>query len=139
MDKEVVWFIRLSIIYFLLGSALGVLFVLKPETADQYHIAMHVHFNLIGWMSMMIFGVGYHILPRFSGQHLYSRRMSIVQFWLANIGLVGMSAGWGMMAHGHGGKAVLAVFGVITFLSFLLFGLNMFMTIKGPEPAPPGA
>ena len=132
MDKEVVWFIRLSMVYFLLGSALGVMFALNPESANAGHVAMHVHLNLIGWMSMMIFGVGYHILPRFSGIPLYSRKLSIVQFWLANIGLIGMAMGWGMQPHNpEGAKPILAVFGTVTFISLILFAFNMFKTVKG--------
>jgi cytochrome c oxidase cbb3-type subunit 1 len=134
MDKEVVWFIRLSIIYFLAGTLLGVMFVVKPESADSAHISMHVHLNLIGWMSMMIFGVGYHILPRFSGVPLYSRKLSIVQFWAANIGLVGMTAGWGMNAHDvAGGQNILVVSSVIMFASIVLFVYNMLKTVQGPQ------
>lgn len=134
MDKEVVWFIRLSLLYFLVGSLMGVCFVIWPEMANSGHISMHVHLNLIGWMSMMIFGVGYHILPRFSGNPLWSRKMSIVQFWMANIGLIGMTAGWGFKAHEHtGGQMVLGIFGAIMFVSILLFFFNMIKTVKGPE------
>jgi len=134
VDKEVVWFIRLSMIYFLVGSSLGVMFVLNPESANAGHVAMHVHLNLIGWMSMMIFGVGYHILPRFSGTPLWSRPLSIAQFWVANIGLLGMTAGWGMQAHSvDNAKTVLAIFGTLTFISLLMFVLNLLMTVKGPE------
>jgi len=134
MDKEVVWFIRLSMVYFLVGSLLGVMFMLNPDSLNSGHLAMHVHLNLIGWMSMMIFGVGYHVLPRFSGTPLYSRKLSIVQFWVANIGLIGMTAGWGMQAHNHdGARQILAVFGSVTFLSLMLFVFNMMMTVKGPE------
>ncbi|MBI5190073.1 MAG: cbb3-type cytochrome c oxidase subunit I [Nitrospirae bacterium] len=132
MDKEVVWFIRLSIIYFVTGSLLGVMFAFNPGMADAGHVAMHVHLNLIGWMSMMIFGVGYHILPRFSGKPLYSRPLSIVQFWMANVGLVGMTAGWGMLAHEGTGQMVLAVFGAVMFLSILLFAFNLLKTVSGP-------
>jgi len=134
MDKEVVWFIRLSIVYFLVGSAMGLMFIFNPGSANHFYVSMHVHLNLIGWMSMMIFGVGYHILPRFSGQHLYSRKMAIVQFWTANIGLVGMTVGLGMLAHDIGGGGPIAgISSVVVFVSFLLFGLNMLLTIKGPE------
>jgi len=134
MDKEVVWFIRLSLIYFLVGTLLGVCFIFKPEMANTDHISMHVHLNLIGWMSMMIFGVGYHILPRFSGKPLWSRKLSIVQFWMANIGLIGMTAGWGMRAHTiNGGTELLGIFGAIMFLSILLFVFNMIKTVQGPE------
>jgi len=134
MDKEVVWFIRLSMIYFLIGSLMGVCFAVMPEMAESNHVAMHVHLNLLGWMSMMIFGVGYHILPRFSGHPLYSRKLSIVQFWMANVGLIGMTAGWGMRGHGHeAGDTVLAVFGAVMFLSIALFVFNLLKTVTGPE------
>ena len=133
MDKEVVWFIRMSLVYFLLGSLLGVMFILKPEAANSDHVAMHAHLNLLGWMSMMIFGVGYHVLPRFSGQPLYSRKMSIWQFWLANIAMVGMAAGWGMKAHSVGnGQQLLAVFGVLMIVSIALFVYNLVGTVRGP-------
>lgn len=133
MDKEVVWFIRLSLVYFLVGSLLGVVFIFMPEAANADHVSLHVHLNLLGWMSMMIFGVGYHVLPRFSGKPLYSRPMSVVQFWLANAGLLGMAVGWGMRAHTVlGGTQVLEVFGVVMFFSIMLFVYNMARTVKGP-------
>jgi len=133
MDREVVWFIRMSMFYFLAGSLLGVMFVLSPDTASSSYVSMHVHLNLLGWMSMMIFGVGYHVLPRFSGRPLHSRGMSVVQFWAANAGLVGMAVGWGMKAHGYaGGGTALAVFGVVMFFSICLFVYNLARTVKGP-------
>ncbi len=133
MDKEVVWFIRLSMAYFVAGSLMGVLFVFRPYMAGTDYVAMHVHLNLLGWMSMMIFGVGYHVLPRFSGRPLYSRRLSVVQFWSANAGLVGMAAGWGLRAHGYAaGGTLLAVFGAVMFVSITLFVYNMARTVRGP-------
>ena len=132
MDKEVVWFIRLSLIYFLVGTLLGVCFIFKPEMANTDHISMHVHLNLIGWMSMMIFGVGYHILPRFSGKPLWSRKLSIVQFWVANIGLVGMTAGWGMKAHGHTDGQI---GDQRTMVENLRNGVESIEVIKGPAAA----
>ena len=47
----------------------------------------HVHANLLGFVSMMIFGVAYHVLPRFVGHPLHNRRMAVVHWWVANIGL----------------------------------------------------
>ena len=51
---------------------------------------VHSHLNMLGWVSMMIYGVGYHILPRFMGRPLYSNKIGEAQFYLANISLVGM-------------------------------------------------
>lgn len=134
MDKEVVWFIRLSMAYFLVGSLLGVIFAAYPGSMYQDYISVHVHLNLVGWMSMMIFGVGYHILPRFSGRPLWSRRLAVMQFWLANIGLIGMAAGWVMRGGGSDtGTYVLAAFSVVMFASIAMFVFNMMKTVKGAE------
>jgi cbb3-type cytochrome oxidase subunit 1 len=86
---------------------------------------MHVHLNLLGWMSMMIFGVAYHILPRFSGRPLWSDTLSMVHLWLANIGLVGMSAGWVAVGLAKG-RGVLLVFSIVQGVAVLLFVINMF-------------
>ncbi len=134
MDKEVVWFIRLSMVYFLVGSFLGLLFAAYPGMMRQDYISVHVHLNLLGWMSMMIFGVGYHILPRFSGRPLWSRRLSVIQFWLANIGLIGMAVGWVMRGSGSDtGTYVLAAFSVVMFVSIAMFIFNLMKTVKGIE------
>jgi hypothetical protein len=52
----------------------------------------HVHFNLLGFMSMMIYGVGYFILPRFNGRTLHWPSWVPIHFFIANIGLIGMVA-----------------------------------------------
>ncbi len=132
MDKEVVWFIRQSIIYFMLGTLLGLIFLFFPDAVSQDGISLHVHMNLIGWMSMMIFGVGYHILPRFSGKPIYNRKMMTVQFWLASAGMAGMMAGWLLRSLAvPGGNGILLVFGTLMYVSIILFVYNMLRTVKG--------
>lgn len=137
MSNITVWFIKCAMIYFLLAILLG---IYMSAAGPLYpYVAIHVHFNLLGWMSMMIFGVGYHILPRFSGKPLWSERLSYLQLWLANIGLIGMTAGWIIKAY-SGGAAILVVSSVIEGVSILFFVTNMFKTIKAappPAPAPP--
>jgi cbb3-type cytochrome oxidase subunit 1 len=43
---------------------------------------------------MMIFGVAYHVIPRFSGSPLHSPRLAGLHLWIANIGLALMVSGW---------------------------------------------
>jgi cbb3-type cytochrome oxidase subunit 1 len=38
----------------------------------------HLHMNLLGFVAMMIFGVAYHVIPRFTGHSLHSRRLAAV-------------------------------------------------------------
>ncbi len=132
MSKITVWFIRLAIIYFMLAILLG---LHMSVTGPVYPwMPIHVHFNLLGWMSMMIYGVGYHILPRFSGVPLWSDKLSYWQLWLANIGLVGMAAGW-VVRSSSGSPMLLLAFSLVEGLSIVFFALNMFKTIKA-APAP---
>ena len=55
---------------------------------------VHTHIILLGFMAMMVYGVGYHILPRFMGRPVFSQRLGYVHVWLANITLVGLSVSW---------------------------------------------
>ncbi len=133
MSRITVWFIKCAMIYFLLAMLLG---ILLSVTGPVYpYMPIHVHFNLLGWMSMMVFGVGYHILPRFSGNPLWSERLSLWHLWLANIGLIGMAAGWLVRGYG-GGTQVLLVFALVESVSIVFFALNMFKTIKAIPPPP---
>lgn len=127
MSKITVWFIKCAMVYFLIAILLGIHMAVG---APMYpFMQIHAHFNLLGWMSMMIYGVAYHILPRFSGRPLYSEKIANWHFWLANIGLVGMAAGWFVRQYA-GITTMLAVFSIVTAVSALLFVFNMFKTIK---------
>ena len=43
---------------------------------------------------MMIFGVAYHVIPRFVGHPLHNRRLAGAHWWVANIALAILSAGF---------------------------------------------
>jgi len=135
MDRIVVWYLRMSVIYFVLGAFLGVAMLIWPENSGMY-IDIHVHFNLLGFMSMMIYGVGYHILPKFSGATIYSPSIMTIQFWLANIGLVGMAVSWPMRIAGDTpslAAPLLMLFAIISFIAVLLFAFNILKTVKPVE------
>jgi len=134
MSKITVAFIKAAMVYFVLAMLLG---IHMSRTGAVYpSMPVHVHFNLLGWMSMMIYGVAYHILPRFSGQPLWNERLSVWHFWLANIGLIGMTLGW-LLIGGPGGGAILYIFALVEGVSIICFALNMFNTVKAAPPAPP--
>lgn len=134
MSSVTVWFIRCAIVYFLLAILLGIHMSMSGPAYPWMPI--HAHFNLLGWMSMMIYGVAYHILPRFSGRQLWSDRLAYGQLWLANIGLVGMAAGW-IIRDSMGTTTVIFIFSLVEALSIVFFALNMLKTIKAAPPAPP--
>lgn len=84
-----------SVVYLALGTSLGGLMAVAPTLIGQI-TSIHVHLNLLGFVGMMIYGVSYHVVPRFTGRKLYSEGLPRIQFWLANVGLVGMALGFFM-------------------------------------------
>lgn len=131
MESTVVWYLRMSVIYFVLGVLIGFGMLLWPAEAG-YYISTHVHLNLLGFMSMMIYGVGYHILPKFSGRHIYSPQIMKVQFWLANAGLIGMVVSWPFTVSGDTPMAetVLIFSALLSVIAIILFAVNMLKTVK---------
>ena len=93
MSPTVIGFIKTSLLSLAAGVILGVLMALQvlPDAERPTFItSAHAHINLLGAVMMLIFGVGYHILPRFSGRPLHNEGLSTVQLWINIIGLVGM-------------------------------------------------
>jgi cbb3-type cytochrome oxidase subunit 1 len=92
---------------------------------------------LLGWVSMMIYGVGYHILPKFAGKFLKSKAMGEVQFWLANIGLVGMLVFYSLYIYNPEVglyKGITIASGILEALSIFLFFYNMIATLYAKQP-----
>jgi len=139
MDRYVVWYIRMSLIFFVLANIFGIGMVIEPEWRVHYR-ATHVHFNLLGWMSMMIYGVGYHILPKFSGRYIYSVAVQNIQFWFSTLGLLGMGTGWSMigrdMAPGTG-QSILLISSLATLVGVAMFAFNIGMTVAEAKKVPP--
>lgn len=88
MDRFVRNFIIVSIVYLGVSSILGIAMLWDQSLMSLKFV--HSHLNMLGWVSMMIYGVGYHVLPRFSGRPLKYPKLGELQFWAANIGLIGM-------------------------------------------------
>ncbi len=130
MELTIVWYLRMSLIYFVAGAVIGLGMILWPSESGMY-TPVHAHLNLLGFMSMMIYGVGYHILPKFSGQHIYSPAIMKVQFWMANAGLIGMAASWPFtMGDSSFAGTVLMVSAILSLGSVVLFAFNIIKTIK---------
>jgi cbb3-type cytochrome oxidase subunit 1 len=129
MDKFVKGFIVMSIIYLGLASILGVLMLAYKNMLVLKFV--HSHLNLLGWVSMMIFGVGYHILPRFMGRPLYSNKIAEAQFYLANISLISMLAFYTLNIYNPNDAftVIIVASGVVQAVTIILFFYNMLMTL----------
>jgi cbb3-type cytochrome oxidase subunit 1 len=132
MDNFAKSFIRASLLWFVAGITLGLAMAVHPPWV-VYRPA-HAHMNLVGFVVMMIFGIGYQMLPRFFGHPLHSRRLAVAHVWLANIGLAGMVAGF-FLAPSVGDKSipVTATGGALWAIGAYGFAYNMWMTFNAAD------
>jgi cbb3-type cytochrome oxidase subunit 1 len=125
----------MSIVYLGISTVVGI-FMLGNQSVLALKF-VHSHLNMLGWVSMMIYGVGYHILPRFMGRPLYSNKIGEAQFYLANISLVGMLLCYTLNTYSPGSlyQTLTVGFGVVQALTIFLFFYNMLMTLlaKGEQ------
>jgi cbb3-type cytochrome oxidase subunit 1 len=83
---------------------------------------------------MMIFGIGYQMLPRFFGHPIHSARLAAAHFWLANIGLAGLVAGFMLAPHfGTRSVPVTAAGGTVWAIGAYGFAYNMWRTFNAAE------
>ena len=129
------WFVRAflkaSLAWLALGVTLGVAMGAHPNWT--VYLPAHMHMVLLGFVTMMIYGVAYHVIPRFTGHPLHNRRAAGVHWWLANIGLAMMVCGFvARVARPGIGTVVLATGGTLSALGAYTFVYLIWRTVDGP-------
>ncbi len=129
MDKFVKGFIVMSVVYLGAAAVMGIVMLANQDIMALKFV--HSHLNMLGWVSMMIYGVGYHILPRFMGRALYSNRIGEVQFYLANLSLLAMLVFYALNVYNPSDlyRNVTVVSGAVQAFAIFLFLYNMLMTL----------
>ncbi|NJN17092.1 MAG: cbb3-type cytochrome c oxidase subunit I [Oscillochloris sp.] len=103
------------------GILLGASFAIDRALGAQLR-PLHAELNLWGWTTLLIYGMGYHMLPRFCGQPLRRTRSANLQAWLAIGGVATACAGWLLaVVMPRAGRVVLAVGGIAQLAAALLF------------------
>jgi len=132
MDWLVRAFIKSSVSWLALGVVIGIAMGVHP--AWTVYRAAHLHTMLLGFVTMMIFGVAYHVIPRFAGHPLHSRRAALAHWWLANAGLALMVAGFIYRANGAPQTGtLLGAGGVLSGIGAYVFAYLIWRTIDGPS------
>ena len=143
LNRIAIRFLRCALAYFLVGVTLGGLMFLGLVALPVF---VHAHLNLFGFLLMLVFGMVFKLVPPMFArrQGLYSLRMAQAQFWLANLGLVGMLILYAMPL-GQESRAVWAAAGASALAAAIpccLFAINLYLTLRGagePGAAAPGA
>ncbi len=122
------WFVRSALIFFVLGSTLG-LTLAVPATRNWWYIVSggritlaHAHLQLLGFIVMLVYGVGYQIIPRLSAKgSIRSPRIAVIQWVAANVGVLGMALCFAFAAL----YPALPIFGAFAWLGAVLFAANL--------------
>src|SRR5690242_8819907 len=99
MSKLSLRCIRAAFIALASGVALGAWFALDRAQGALLR-PLHAELNLWGWATLLIYGMGYHMLPRFTGRPLLRAQLAALQSWLAIGGVALIALGWAPLLAG---------------------------------------
>jgi hypothetical protein len=108
------------------GLAMGI-------SQDHSTFPAHAHLNLLGWVSLFLFGVYYHLHPSIDGE-----RTALVQVCIWIAATLVMSVGVALVHSGHPqGDPIAAISSVAVLADMLLFGWLVFRgeRLKGTTAA----
>jgi peptidoglycan/LPS O-acetylase OafA/YrhL len=114
-----------AVLFVLAGMVWGLQMAISNDHAA---FPAHAHLNLLGWVSLFLFGIYYHLHPS-----LDRGRAALVQVvgWI--VGTVIMAIGVGLVHTGHeGGDPIAAVGSFIVLAAMLMFGWLVFRCERGP-------
>jgi cytochrome c oxidase cbb3-type subunit 1 len=132
MEPFIKAFIRASLLWFTGGIVLGVAIAIHPQWIVWR--PAHAHMNVVGFLTMLVFGVGYQLLPRLFGHPLYSQRLAVAHLYLSNLGLGGLVAGF--LIQPYGGpptRWITALGGVLFAVGAMLWVYNLWRTFDAAE------
>jgi len=126
MRKTAGYFMKAAVIYALIGFLAGILMAGRQDFALR---SVHSHLNLLGWVTMAVYAFYYQVAPAASGSAL-----ARVHYWLANAGLVILSAALVLLSQGmKAAEPGAAIGSLITLASLLLFAYIVFKTPRAVE------
>lgn len=112
-------FLKIATVYFSIGVLAG---LIMGIIHDFRLTSVHAHVNLLGWVSMALFGVIYHFYPNAANS-----KLAKVQFWLHNIGVPVMLGGIAAQIFGVSAALPAAIVGsMAVVLGVILFTINVF-------------
>ncbi len=106
------WFFLSGVIYVTLGMLWGI------EMGIRQSFAMapaHAHLNLAGWVTMALFGIYYHLVPRAA-----ARGLARLHFAVATLGVFGLVPGIAVSV-ATGSEGLVIAGSLLTFASMLIF------------------
>ncbi|KLK92882.1 hypothetical protein AA309_12235 [Microvirga vignae] len=120
---------KLAVLFVIAGMAMGI-----GMAASQNHAIMpaHAHLNLLGWVSLFLFGIYYERRPA-----LNASRMALIQVALWSVGTVIMTIAVAAIHLGyHAADPIAAISSIIVLAAMLMFAYFVFRPAPVAEASP---
>ena len=112
-------YLKIATVYFSIGVLAG---LTMGIIHDFRFTSVHAHVNLLGWVTMALFGIIYHLYPNAA-----NTKLAKTQFWLHNIGVPVMLGGIALQVLGVSAALPPTIIGSIAVvLGVILFMINVF-------------
>ncbi len=120
---------RLAVLFVIVGIAMGI-----GMAASQNHAIMpaHAHLNLLGWVSLFLFGIYYERRPG-----LDASRLALIQVSLWSVGTVVLTVAVAAIHLGYtAADPIAAIASLVVFAAMLLFAYFVFRPVPSAAPGP---
>ncbi|MDP6829685.1 MAG: hypothetical protein QF512_01845 [Alphaproteobacteria bacterium] len=108
------WCFRLAVLYALFGMVMGEAMAMS---GDHGQMPVHAHINVLGWVSLALFGVFYKLWPAAA-----VGRLPLAQFVLFNIGIIVQAVSVSIILSGNEAAGPFAGIGS----AFLIISMALF-------------
>ena len=115
--------IKIAGVYFVIAILMG----MYMSMSHQFQLrGVHTHLNLVGWVSMALAGILYHLFPAAA-----ESRLAKIHFWLHILALPVMMLGVAFLSYGRTEFAGIIPIGAIPLIiGLILFVVNLFRNVK---------
>jgi cbb3-type cytochrome oxidase subunit 1 len=120
--------IKIAAFYFMVGVLMG---MGMSMTNDHSLTPVHVHLNLLGWVSLAIGGLIYHIFPEAE-----TSKLGKTHFWTTNVGVPLMMSGLAIYALFQLETIALLLIptgGILIVIGTITFFINILKNVSGSE------
>ncbi len=124
---------KASVLYLAAGSTL---ILLTFMGLLQFSLSAFYFMELYGFVAMMIFGVSYLFIPAFSHRTLYSLTLAHFQFWLFNIGTIGLIIGFSGLVDSTIVRVIQIESIMVQVAAIYLHAYNIWKTASGWKGSP---
>ncbi|MGF6255252.1 hypothetical protein [Ensifer sp. LBL] len=121
-------YFKTAIIFLIIGLCMGLHMAISQDHAAT---PAHAHTNLLGWVTMAIFGIYYALNPAKA-----ERRLALVQYYVYTSGVAVLVPSLYLMTTGRPEiEPIVAVASIVAFLGVLLFAVVIFSSAEAATRA----